>query len=189
MFSSAIWLVFETVGGLLASACVLRVWAGWADVHPRNPLLVFAAALTDWLVMPLRRLVRPSRTIDWPSALGALLIALLLLLVQFVLFGDLDRVDKAPAFGTILFAAILRVARWLLVMLMATTILQAILSWVNPYAPIAPALEQLTRPFLAPIRRVIPLLGGVDLSPLVLLLVVQFLMSLIDRTLPMLGVG
>jgi YggT family protein len=150
---------------------------------------VFAAALTDWLVLPLRRLVRPSRTIDWPSALGALLIALLLLLIQFVLFGDLDRVDKVPAFGTILFAAILRIARWLLVMLMATAILQAILSWVNPHAPIAPALEQLTRPFLAPIRRFIPLLGGVDLSPLVLLLVVQFLMSLIDRTLPMLGVG
>jgi len=182
MFSSAIWLVIETVGGLLASACVLRVWAAWADVHPRNPLLVFAAALTDWLVQPLRRLVRPSRMIDWPSAL-------LLLLVQFVLFGDLDRVDKAPAFGTILFAAILRIARWLLVMLMAITILQAILSWVNPHAPIAPALEQLTRPFLAPIRRVIPLLGGVDLSPLALLLVVQFLMSLIDRTLPTLGVG
>jgi len=88
-----------------------------------------------------------------------------------------------------LFAAILRIARWLLVMLMAITILQAILSWVNPHAPIAPALEQLTRPFLAPIRRVIPLLGGVDLSPLALLLVVQFLMSLIDRTLPTLGVG
>jgi len=145
--------------------------------------------LTDWLVQPLRRLVRPSRTVDWPSALAALLVALVLLLIQLLLFGALDRIDKAPAFGTILFAAVLRLARWLLVMLMATTILQAILSWVNPYAPIAPALEQLTRPFLAPIRRIIPLLGGVDLSPLVLLLIVQFLMTLIDRTLPMLGVG
>jgi YggT family protein len=88
-----------------------------------------------------------------------------------------------------LIAAFLRLFRWLLVMLMVMTILQAILSWVNPYAPIAPALEQLTRPFLDPIRRILPLFGGVDLSPLVLLLVVQFLMSLVDRALPMLGMG
>jgi YggT family protein len=59
-------------------------------------------------------------------------------------------------------------------------IVQAILSWVNPFAPLAPAIQQLTQPLLAPIRKVIPLIGGVDLSPLVLILVLQILLSLLD---------
>jgi YggT family protein len=189
MLLNALWLVIETLGGLLATACVLRVWAGLASVHPRNPLSLFAVALTDWLVRPLRRLVPSNRRIDWASVLGALLLAMAMLFAQFLIFDGFERVGKVPEFSFFLIAAFLRLFRWLLVMLMVMTILQAILSWVNPYAPIAPALEQLTRPFLAPIRRVLPLFGGVDLSPLVLLLVVQFLMSLVDRTLPLLGMG
>lgn len=189
MFSSALWVVIETVGGLLASACVLRVWGRWARVHPRDPLLVFASALTDWLVQPFQRVVPSVRGVDWASALAALLLAMLLLLIQYLLFGDLEHPERAPALGTILIAAILRLARWLLVMLLVTTIVQAVLSWVNPYSPFAPALGQLTRPFLEPIRRRLPLIGGVDLAPLVLILLVQFLLTLIDRTLPLLGLA
>ncbi|MNC91389.1 YGGT family protein [compost metagenome] len=52
-------------------------------------------------------------------------------------------------------------------------IVQAVLSWVNPYSPVQPLFDAMTRPFLRPIRRVVPLLGSVDLSPLVLLLLLQ----------------
>ena len=60
---------------------------------------------------------------------------------------------------------------------MGIVLLSAILSWVNPQAPFAPTLNALTRPFLAPVRRIIPLVGGVDLSPLVILIVVQVLLG------------
>jgi YggT family protein len=59
-------------------------------------------------------------------------------------------------------------------------IVQAILSWVNPFAPLAPAIQQLTQPLLAPIRKIIPLVGGVDLSPLALILLLQILLRILD---------
>jgi YggT family protein len=56
-----------------------------------------------------------------------------------------------------------------------------VLSWVNPYAPVAPAIAMLVRPFLAPFQRVIPPIGGIDLSPLVLIVVVNILLLVLGR--------
>jgi YggT family protein len=63
---------------------------------------------------------------------------------------------------------------------MGLVILQAILSWVNPYAPLAPAVQQLTQPILAPFRKIVPLIGGVDLSPLFLVILLQVLLIVFD---------
>jgi YggT family protein len=60
----------------------------------------------------------------------------------------------------------------------------AVLSWVNPHAPIAPTVNALTHPFLSPIRKIVPLIGGVDLSPLVLLIGVMFVSQLIKPYTP-----
>lgn len=62
-------------------------------------------------------------------------------------------------------------------LVMGALILQAILSWVNPYSPIAPILNSVTRPFLRPFQRVIPLVANVDLSPLAALLVCQLILA------------
>jgi YggT family protein len=59
---------------------------------------------------------------------------------------------------------------------MFAVIVQAVLSWVNPYTPFAPVFDALTRPFLRPFRRLIPPIGGFDLTPLVLLIVLQVLL-------------
>jgi YggT family protein len=55
-------------------------------------------------------------------------------------------------------------------------IVNVVLSWVNPYSPVAPVFDAMTRPFLRPIRRLVPPIANVDLSPLVLLIVLQILM-------------
>jgi YggT family protein len=52
-------------------------------------------------------------------------------------------------------------------------------SWVNPHAPLAPFFDAVTRPFLGPIQRIVPLVGGVDLSPAVLLIIVQIALMLV----------
>ena len=57
--------------------------------------------------------------------------------------------------------------------LFGALILQAVLSWVNPYSPLAAPANQLTRPLLDPIRRIIPTISGIDLSPLVAILLLQ----------------
>jgi YggT family protein len=63
--------------------------------------------------------------------------------------------------------------------LIGLLLLGAVLSWVNPYAPMAPFISALSNPVLRPIRRVVPLIGNVDLSPLVALIVLQILLMVV----------
>ena len=67
-----------------------------------------------------------------------------------------------------------------LYLLIGVVIVQFIISWVNPYAPLAPVFDALTRPFYAVFRRFIPPIGNVDLSPLFVLLVAQICLILLD---------
>lgn len=174
---SAIWLIIKTVGSLLAVACVLRAWAHRQHLSPHNPITVFLVAVTDWIVKPYRKLIAPTRTSDWASVLAGLTIAVVVSVIFTLLVGG----AHMPAFGAVVLRAVLWLVEWTLQLLIALLILQAILSWVNPHAPVAPALGQLTDPMLAPVRKAIPLVGGVDLSPMVLILAIYVVLELIQQ--------
>lgn len=174
--SRVLWFLIETLGSLLATACVLRAAAMRFQLPPRNPVSQFVIAITDWLVRPLRRVLPPSRGNDWASLGAALLIALLLGLAWALLFGRGE-----VAFAAIVPLALFWLVKWTIYLVMGLVLLHAVLSWVNPHAPVAPTIEQLTRPFLAPLRRFIPLVGGVDLSPLVLIVLGQVLLTLFEQ--------
>ena len=168
-----LWFLIETLGSLLVSACVLRAVAWRVNLSPRNPINQFLIAATDWLVKPLRKLMPAARRTDWASIAAAVLVSLVLAVCWTLIFAR----GRPPAFGGVVMLALFWVLKWSLYLLIAMVILQAILSWVNPQAPIAPALDLLTRPFLAPFRRFVPLVGGVDLSPLVLIVLAQVLLT------------
>jgi YggT family protein len=176
----ALWLLIETLGSLLATACLLRGYMNGLGVGSRNPLGQFIIAFTDWLVKPLRNLLPSRGRIDWPSFVAAWLVSALLAVVFVSFFGG----GRLPPFGAIVILSLFWLLKWFLWLLTGLVILQAILSWVNPYAPIAPMVASLTAPFLAPIRRVVPLIGGVDLSPLVLILALQMLLTLTHSIVP-----
>ncbi|PFW66710.1 hypothetical protein COL27_29375, partial [Bacillus sp. AFS075960] len=76
--------------------------------------------------------------------------------------------DPAAVIPTVVAVALLTVVKWALNLVIWMTILMALLSWLNPRSPAMPILYQLTAPFLNPLRRVIPNLGGIDLSPILL---------------------
>lgn len=180
----ALWLLLETLGSLLATACVLRAYMNWLGLGARDPIGQFVIAVTDWIVRPLRG-VLPSarknmRSVDWASLLAALLLSVLLAVVYVMLFGR----GRAPAFGAVVLLAVFWLLKWSLWLLTALVVLLAVLSWVNPHAPVAPTIDALTRPFLGPIRRVVPLIGGVDLSPLVLILLAQIALTLLQSAMP-----
>jgi YggT family protein len=61
-------------------------------------------------------------------------------------------------------------------------LLHVVLSWVNPHAPIAPAVSMLVRPFLAPFQRALPLVGGLDLSPIAVILIVNVMLIVLGRS-------
>jgi len=79
----------------------------------------------------------------------------------------------------ILLLAVRGLIRLAIYIMIGALILQAVLSWINPYSPIAGPANQLTRPVLDPLRRFIPTISGIDLSPLVAILLLQMLLMVV----------
>lgn len=172
-----IWILVQTLASLVASVCLLRAYAWYHGLRAHaNPLVGFAHALTQWLVGPISRVIRPSARIDWPSIVAALLLGLATALV----FSALGGFMLNPLL--VLLLGVLWVVRWGLYLAMMLIIAMAVLSLVNPQAPLAWPLSALTSPMLRPFRRVVPLVGQFDLSPLVALLVIQIALVLLDPT-------
>jgi YggT family protein len=171
-------LLLETIGALLGVTLLLRAYMNWVGMPNRNPLAQFAIALTDWLVRPLRRVIPPAGRWDTASLVAAYLVAVLMMALTFLLIGA--SVSTWPL-GSLLMTALLQVLRWCLYMVFFLTLVHVVFSWVNPYAPVAPAVAMLVRPFLAPFQRILPPIGGFDLSPLVLLVVVNILLLVLSR--------
>jgi YggT family protein len=171
-------LLIDTVGVLLGVTLLLRAYINWVGMPGRNPLSQFVFALTDWLVRPLRRVVPAAGRWDLASLIGAYLISVLTLVLLALVLGAADRSFESALLFVIAFG---RLLRWALYLVMMLTLLHVIFGWINPYAPMAPAISMLVRPFLAPFQRILPLIGGVDLSPLLLIIIVNVLLLVLGR--------
>lgn len=179
MFSDVLYFVLNILFSLFGIALILRAWMYAIRLHPFNPYSQAILRATNWLVSPLRNVIKPSNRLDWPSLIACWLTALVFLLVTwFLLVGQLPAVNALPRS---LIAALLTVAKWAFNIVLWVTLIQAILSWVNPMAPVMPLLHTLTAPLLDPIRRLMPNLGGLDLSPLVLLILAQVAIMVLQR--------
>jgi YggT family protein len=133
----------------------------------------FVVALTNWAVKPLRRIIPGVGGFDWSCVFAAFALQLLLAGLLVGLSGRLVETDggtMAMMIGWFALRGLLRMAVYILI---GALILQAVLSWINPYSPLAGPANQLTRPILDPIRRFVPLISGIDLSPLVAILLLQ----------------
>ncbi|MGB7300694.1 MAG: YggT family protein [Burkholderiaceae bacterium] len=173
----AVWFLLDTVGSLLAMACLLRAYMYWLKMGARDPIGHFVTAITDWMIKPLRRLMPSSRTIDWPSLAAAVLIAVALAAAIVALSAGAGAM--VPGFGSVFLAAVYWLFKSAVFLLLMLVFAAVVLSWVNPHAPMAPTISALTNPFLMPLRRVIPLIGGIDLSPMVLIIGLMFLQELL----------
>ena len=139
----------------------------------------FVVKLTNWAVKPLRRIVPGFGGFDWASLLAALALQLAFSGFLVALAGPLVSAEPGLiALMAVKFAliALLRLAVYIMI---GALILQAVLSWVNPYSPLSAPVNQLTRPVLDPIRRILPPISGIDLSPLVAILLLQALLMLL----------
>ena len=168
-------IAFTLIGAVLLA----RAWLQAVKLHPFNPIAQAIYQATNWLVTPLRRVVPTGGGTDWASLLGALLVAIVyLVLLWFVSTTSMLPVKVIPG---VVGAALATVGRWALNLMIWLTLIQAVLSWVNPMATIMPVLRILTAPLLEPIRRIMPRLGGFDLSPLVLLILAQIAIMVLNR--------
>jgi len=160
----------ETVSGFFVLMLLARFHFQWLRAPFRNPAGEFVLATTSWMVVPVRRFVPGLAGLDLASLLLAWLVQALGLWAQAAIVG------AEPGALTIAAIALVDLLRYSLYILVFAVIVQAVLSWVNPYTPLAPVFDTLTRPFLNPLRRIVPLLGNVDLTPLILLVILQVLL-------------
>ena len=171
MLYQIISLLLEVVTGVVGGSCLLRLYMQHQRIpmsaRSGNPLGRFVFALTDWLVLPLRRLVPALGRWDTASLLGAYLLQLVQFLLLWLLSGAADGLFAVPilaGFGLV---------RLAISGLTGLVIVYAVLSWVQTASIVADVVERLCAPPLTPIRRIMPLVGGIDLSPLALLVLLQ----------------
>ena len=178
MLGNALIFIAQVVFGLLTLTLLLRFYLQWVRAPYRNPLADFVNALTDFMVRPARRVLPGLWGIDLPTLLLAWLMQLLEWLIVLQVRGFRFGAEIGMALVGITAVAAVAVLQMLVYIVLFSTLLQAVLSWINPGSPIAPLLDAMTRPFLRMFRRNIPPIGNVDLSPLFLMVACQLMMML-----------
>jgi YggT family protein len=177
MLTQALSFVVDALFHLFILAALVRFWMQALRAPVRNPIAQFSMALTDFAVKPLRRVVPGLMGLD----LATLVVAWA---AEFVLQSILLLLSNAPVsghpgvFSVVLFFAFVKLIRLSIYILMGAVLVQAVLSWMSPYHPMAPFFDALTRPFLKPLRRWVPTIGGVDVTPVFVLIACQLVIML-----------
>ncbi len=181
MLMQIISFLLEVAYSLLAGSCVLRLAMQRLRVSFANPAGRFVMALSNWIVLPLRKALPSLAGWDTASLVAALLLALL---HQALLWGAavLLAGAGAPAAVPLLVLAVFDLLRLLLDGLFGLLLLSAVLSWVQGGSAMnvmGHLAEQLCAPLLRPLRRLLPLVGGIDLAPLAAMVLVQIAQMLL----------
>ena len=171
MLYQIISLLLEVAVGLVAGACLLRLYMQYQRIpmsaRSGNPLGGFVFALTDWIVLPLRKIIPAAGRWDMASVLAVFLLEVFQFSCLWLIGG------MGIGYLTIPILAAFGVVRLALSGMTGLIIVYAVLSWVQTQSVLADVVERLCAPPLIPIRKVVPLVGGIDLSPLVLLVLLQ----------------
>ena len=176
MVTNIVSLIIDTVSTLLAGVLLLRFWMQAVRVRPPFSLGQFMFRMTDWLVLPLRRLLPGVGGFDWASLVGGLLVALLSVAIEL-------GVRSAFAIEPWLMLSLYSLIHWVVYGFIGLLFMEVIFSWVNPDAPLAPIVRALNQPLMRPLRRFIPPIAGVDLSPILAFLILRVVLFVTDSLL------
>lgn len=162
-------LVLDVIAGLVAGTCLLRLAMQAQRIPFNQPLGRFVFAMTDWIVMPLRKVIPPWSRWDLSSLAAAWLIKLLQYVLLWMLAGGHGQLGLLPL------VSVVGLVQLLVSSLSALVLVYALMSWVQPHSYFMQMADRLVQPWLDPVRRIVPLIGGVDLAPLALLVLLQLL--------------
>jgi len=170
MFTQIAVFLIDTVVTFFVFALLLRFHFQWLHVPFRNPVGELVLATTSWMVMPVRRFVPGLAGLDLSTLLLAWAIQALGMWIEAAIRG------VEPGLVGLVLVAFLDLVRYSLYILVGAVIIEVVFSWINPGTPVAPVLAAVTRPFLRPLRRIVPPVGRVDLTPMVLLIILYVLL-------------
>jgi YggT family protein len=172
----ALIFIVESVLSLAVFAFLLRFLLPLMRADFRNPLSQAILTLTNWLVLPLRRILPPMGRMDTASLVALVAVQLLATLLMFRL-----RAGALIPFMPLVIASLTSLAISTIRLLQVLIFVFALLSFIAPgtYSPVVGLLSSLCEPLLRPLRRVLPVIGGLDFTPLVALIGLQALLILI----------
>jgi YggT family protein len=172
--------ILQTIGSLYLLVVLLRFILQLVRADFYNPLCQFIVRATQPLLKPLRRIIPSFAGLDLSSLVLAILVQLILMALTLILMGyGLDN----P--GLLLVWSVIGVTALFLKVFFFALIISVILSWVaqGSHNPTAMLINQICEPLLAPIRRILPSMGGLDLSPIVAFLILNLIDMLVIRNL------
>ena len=171
MLNSIVLMVVQTIASLLAALCLLRAYMQWHSVRMGmgNAVAPWVMGLTDWMVLPLRRILPKVGRID----LGSVLAAFALMLVQGLIIALLFGMGLNPV--SLLLGALMDTLGLILSSLFWLLVIGIVVSWLRVDESTVYWIQSLVEPLLRPVRRVLPTVGGLDLSPMVVILLIKVL--------------
>ena len=172
----ALAFLVDTLFSLLFFVFLMRLLLQRVRADFRNPLGQAILQITNPLILPLRRVLPPIRRVDTASVVAVLIVSVLRVAASSWAHGHgmLAPVD-------LLIVAALELLRGVLYVYFYSLLLYAVLSWIAPGArtPAGSILVSICEPLLRPLRRLIPPLAGLDLSALIAMIAIQFVLLLL----------
>jgi YggT family protein len=176
MIETALKFLIQTLGNLFVIAVMLRFMMQLFRVPFRNPFAQFVVALTDFAVKPLRRVVPGLFGLDLACLALALAVEFIVVAAGYWLDGFPFALAGTRVWPVILGLAAVRLLSLTVYLVIGLTLVRAVLSWVNTSSPLMPVVYELSEPFLRPLRRVVPMVANIDLTPLVLFILCQLVL-------------
>ena len=178
MLIQAVIFLLDTIVTAFLAVLLLRFYLQLLRVPYGNPLTQFVVTVTNFLVKPLRRVIPGLWGLDLASLVAAWLVQWLLLMAIYGLHGQPLLQGGAIMYLGFGLWALVELLRMSLYLLMLVQVLLFVVSLVNPYSPFMGVLSALTEPFTRRVRRFVPPIANVDLSPMVIIILCQLLLML-----------
>jgi YggT family protein len=176
--------LLQFIAGIIVFVLLLRFFLRATYVDWRNPIVTFIAKITNPMCAPFSKVIPTKGRWDFAAIASALAIQA----IYVILLGFLT--DKSYGVALIAVFSITEILNQLLDLMFWLIIIQVILSWVSPgYNPNTAIFIQMAEPILAPFKRVIPPIGGMDLSPIVAILAIKLTQIIVVGSIAQLGQG
>lgn len=178
---NALIFLVETFARLYLMTFLLRIILQLIRADFYNPISQFIVRVTNPLVMPARRILPRTRGIDMPTLIVLIALQFIVTSMLIVMRGGL------PTPAILIWATVFRLAQLTIDTYLICTFIYVILSWLAQatYSPFAMFLGQIVEPVLRPVRRLLPHIGGLDISPMIVMVLLYALSIFIRELIPL----
>lgn len=177
--SQILALLSDTILGLLVVALLLRFYLQLVRAPFSNPIGQSIIKVTNFMVRPARRILPSISKFDFPTIVCAYIVEFVMLSILLILRAGLESFNISAVI-LIAITSLMKLFTTTIYMLMFALVVDALMSWFSPFHPLRGTVGAFVNPILVPIQRVMPRLGGLDLSSFVAFLGLQVLLILFE---------